>query len=152
MEVHITESIVTEIAHAPVAAGAADVTDCKVIDMQGYDGVRFIVGFGAITGTAVTSINARQADAKTNDTTLTSGQDLLGTKVTIADTGGDKVYILDVYRPTKRYVQLLIKRATANAVVNAAYSEKYGGRRKPATQSSDVGGYELHASPAEGTA
>ena len=149
---NITEKIVTEIAHAPVAAGSSDVTDCKVIDMQNFDGVRFIVGFGAITAGAVTSINVKQADAKSSDTALTSGQDLAGTKVTVADDGDSKLAIVDVYRPQKRYVQLLIKRATQNAVVDLAIAEKYAARKLPVTQNADVHASELHSSPAEGTA
>jgi O-glycosyl hydrolase len=151
--VHLTEKVVTEISHAPVVAGSADVTDCNVVDMQNFDAVRFIVGFGTITAGAVTSINAKQADAKTSDTALTSGQDLLGTKVTVADDGDNKVYVLDIVRPQKRYLQLLIKRATQNAVVDFAIHEKYHARTLPVTQTSgSVGVHELHVSPAEGTA
>ena len=149
---NITEKVVTHIAHAPVAAGATDVTDCKVIDMQNFDGVRFVVGFGTITAGAVTSINVKQADAKTSDTALTSGQDLAGTKVTVPDDGDNKLYIVDVYRPQKRYVQLHIDRATQNAVVDLAIGEQYNARKVPVTQNADVNAHEVHASPAEGTA
>lgn len=149
---NLTNKVLTEIAHAPVAAGSSDVTDCKVIDMQNFEGVRFIVGFGAITAGAVTSINAKQADAKSSATALTNGQDLEGTKVTVADDGDSKLVILDVYRPAKRYVQLLIKRATQNAVVDLAIAEKYGAHKLPVTQDADVHAAEVHASPAEGTA
>jgi hypothetical protein len=150
--VNLTEKVITEIAHAPVAAGATDVTDCKVIDMQNFDAVRFVVGFGAITAGAATSINAKQADAKSSDTALTNGQDLAGTKVTVPDDGDSKLYVLDIVRPQKRYVQLLIKRATQNAVVDLAIAEKYHARKLPVTQSADVNAHEIHASPAEGTA
>ena len=59
-----------------------------------------------------------------------------------------------ILRPAiqKRYVQLLIKRATQNAVLNLALAEKYGARILPVTQSTDVSAVEVHASPAEGTA
>ena len=149
---NLTQKVITEIAHAPVAAGATDVTDCKVIDMQNFEGVRFIVGLGTLTSGAVTSINVLQADAKASGTALTAGADLAGTKVAAVDTGDNKVYIVDVYRPTKRYVQLLIKRATQNAVVDLAIAEKYGARVLPVTQDADVGASEVHTSPAEGTA
>jgi hypothetical protein len=150
--VHLTEKVVTEISHAPVAAGSADVTDCNVVDMQNFDGCRFIVGFGTIVTGGVQSINVKQADAKSSDTALTSGQDLAGTKVTVADDGDNKLAIVDVYRPTKRYLQLLIKRATQNSTIDLAIHEKYGARKLPVTQAATVSASESHSSPAEGTA
>jgi hypothetical protein len=149
---NLTSKVVTEIAHAPAVAGSSDITDCKVIDMANFDGVRFVVSFGTLTSGAVTSINVKQADAKSSDTALTSGQDLLGTKVAVADTESNKLACVDVYRPQKRYVQLLIKRATQNAVLNLALAEKYGARVLPVTQNADLSSVEVHASPAEGTA
>jgi len=151
--VNLTSKVITEIAHAPVAAGTSNVTDCKVIDMAGCDGVRFVVGFGTLTATAVTSIKVQQADAKTSDTALTSGADLAGSYLTVPQaTGSNKLFITDIYRPTKRYVQLHILRGTANAVVDLAVSEKYGVRTLPVTQNAGVNGWEVAASPSEGTA
>lgn len=148
---NLTEKVVTEIAHAAVTAGSSDITDCNVVDMQGFDACRFIVHFGTLTSGTVVSINVKQADAKSSATALTSGQDLLDTKVAVADTESNKLAVVDVVRPQKRYLQLLIKRATQNAVVASALTEKYGARKLPVTQS-DVTSYEVHASPAEGTA
>lgn len=148
----LTNKVETQIVHAPVAAGSSDVTDCDVIDMQGFDGVRFIVGFGAITAGAVTGIRAQQAAAKSSDTALTSGADLEGTAVAIADDADSKLLILDIYKPRERYVQLHIDRATQNAVVDLAIAEKYGPRKLPVAEHADVAAQELHVSPAEGTA
>lgn len=149
---NITGKIETELVHAPVAAGSTDVTDCKVIDMANYEGVRFVVGMGTITSGAVTGLRVQQASAKSSDTALTNGADLEGTALSIADDGSDKLYIVDVYRPRERYVQLVIDRGVANAEVDLVIGEKYGAKKLPISQSADVGGYELHASPAEGTA
>lgn len=148
----LTRKTQTQIAHAPVGAGSADVTDCYVIDMQGYEGCRFVVGFGTITSGAATSIKAQQAAAKTSATALTSGQDLAGTGITVADDGDNKLYILDIYKPQKRYLQLRILRATQNSVVDFAIAELYGARKLPVSAHADVGSQELHVSPAEGTA
>ncbi len=149
---NLSRKISTQIAHAPVAAGSSDVTDCNVVDMQGYDGCRFIVGFGAITANAVTSIKVQQAAVKASDTALTSGADLEGTSITVADDGDNKIYIIDIFKPRERYLQLRILRATQNAVVDFAIAERYGARKLPVTAHADVGGGENHVSPAEGTA
>lgn len=149
---NLTNKIVTEISHAPVAAGTTDVTDCNVVDTQGYEGVRFIVGFGTLTAGSVAGIRAQQSDVMASATSLTGGADLEGTAILIADTDDNKMLILDIYRPRERYVQLVIDRATANAVVDFAICEKYGARKLPVTQDADVASAEVFASPAEGTA
>lgn len=149
---NLTNKIQTIIAHAPVAAGTSNITDCVVIDTQGYEGLRFIVGFGTITSSAVTSLKAQQSEVKASATSLTNGADLAGTGITVADTDDNKIFIMDIYRPAERYVQLFINRGIANAVVDFAIAELYGARKLPVPASSDVAQQELNVSPAEGTA
>ncbi len=148
----LTNKVLTQLAHAPVAAGAADVTDCYVVDMLGYEGVRFCVAFGAIDGGAATSIRAQGAVAKATSQSLTAGADLAGCNVTVADTGDNKIAILDIYRPADRYVQGVIKRATQNSVVDYAWYELYGAKKLPVTKDANVHAQEIHVSPAYGTA
>lgn len=148
----LTNKVLTQLAHAPAVAGSADITDSFVVDMQGYDSVRMCVAFGTITGSAVTSIRAQHADAKTSATALTSGADILGSDVTVADTYDNKIAILDIVKPAKRYVQLVIKRATQNAVVDYAWYELYGPRKLPVTKDANVAVQEITVSPASGTA
>lgn len=149
---HLTNKVKTIRVHAPVAAGATDVTDCAVVDMANYEGVRFIVGFGAIVSGAATSIDVQQATAKTSDTALTSGADLLGSKITVADTDDNTLVITDIIRPRERYVQVQVQRATQNATVDLIIAELYGARKLPVTKDATVSQQETHASPAEGTA
>lgn len=149
---NLTNKVKTIRAHAPVAAGATNVTDSAVIDMQGYEGCRFIVGFGAIVSGAATSVKVQQATAKTSDTALTSGADLEGTGVTVADTDDNTMVIIDVYQPRERYLQVHILRATQNATVDLVIAEQYGAKKLPITKDATVSSQEIHASPAEGTA
>jgi O-glycosyl hydrolase len=149
---HLTKKIKTFRTHAPVAAGATDVTDSIVVDMQNYEAVRFIVGFGAITNGAATSVKVQEADAKSSATALTSGADLLGSGITVLDTDDNSLVISDIMRPRKRYVQVHILRATQNAVVDLVIAELYGARKLPVTQDATVTHDEEHTSPAEGTA
>lgn len=149
---NLTNKVKTIRAHAPVAAGSSDITDATVIDMQGYEGVRFIVGFGAITSGAATSIDVQQAAAKTSDTALTSGADLEGSKITVADTDDNTLVITDILKPRERYVQVQVQRATQNAVVDLIIAELYGAHKLPVTKDTTVSTQEMHQSPAEGTA
>lgn len=131
-----------------LTAGAAGATGINgsVIDMAGWDGVVMLVQFGTITAGAVTSIKAQQ------DTVVGMGTaaDLLGTGQTVVDTADDTVFGIDIRRPSKRFLRLVVSRATQNAVVGATYIQ-YRGRNRPAVQPAGVT-FETFVSPAEGTA
>ena len=130
-------------------AGAAGQTAINgtTLDMSGYEGVLIIVRMGAITATAVTSINAAQGAASD----LSDAADLAGTKVTIADDDDEEVFYIDLFKPRERYVRVEVARATANAVVASAEYLQYGAATAVTTQPTGVTG-ESHVSPAEGTA
>ena len=149
---HLSDNVKSIRIHAPVAAGATDITDSSVVDTQGFEGVRFIVGFGAITAGAATSVKVQQATAKTSDTALTSGADLLGSSITVADPADNTLVITDIFKPQERYVQPHVLRATQNAVVDLIIAELYGPRVEPVSLDATVSTLEKHASPAEGTA
>jgi hypothetical protein len=127
--------------------GSTDVTGA-ILDMSGWDGVVCIVTLGAITSGAVTSAKWQQ------DTAVGGGTmaDLLGTGVTIADTDDDELVIMDLYKPIERYVRVYIDKATQNAATSAIYIQ-YRGSKAPVDNSvTGESTYELHISPAEGTA
>jgi len=149
---NLTNKIKTMIVSDAVAAGSTDISDMVVVDTQGFEGCRFVIRFGTITANAVTSVKVKQGAAASSATALTSGADLEGTQITVADDGDDSLYIIDVYRPRERYLQLYVDRATQNAEVDFAIAELYGARKLPVTKHDDVASQELHASPAEGTA
>lgn len=131
-----------------ITAGAAGATNINgtAIDTEGYEGVLFVFQFGAIVGTAVTSIKVQQDTA----VGMGSAADLAGTGQTIADTDDDKVFYIDVKRPLEQFLRAVVLRATANATVSCmAYL--YRGRQFPVSHGTNVAG-ELHYAPAEGTA
>lgn len=133
-----------------VAAGTSDITPANGIDMQNFEGCLFMVPFGAITANAVTSIKVQQSS---DDGSADAYTDLLGTGVTVEDDDDNQVFWIDVYRPRERYLKLIVLRGTENAVIDGIIALQYGPRLKPTTHdSTTVGGGELHASPAEGTA
>jgi hypothetical protein len=142
-----SEAVRADIAITPTA-GAAGATPINgaIIDMANFTGVVFVVQFGAIVAGAVTSIKAQQG-AQAN---MSDAADLAGTGQTVADDADDKCFFIDVKNPTKRYVRLVVSRATQNATCSAmAYS--YGPSSAAVSHGSNVAG-ERHASPAEGTA
>ncbi len=132
-----------------VAAGAADITDASVVDMQGFTGVQFIFSFGTITAGAATSV-AASGLATSSPTPGTD--DIAGSKVTVADTDDDSVVVMDIYKPTQRYIRPFVKRATQNAVLNSIIAIQYGPEVMPVTHDASVHGTKTLVSPANGTA
>lgn len=131
-----------------VAAGTS-VQNSSVVDTAGFEGVRFIVAVGAITATAVTSIKVQQGAAAN----LSDAADLAGSGIAIVAGGADdnSVFVVDIFRPAKRYLRLVVLRGTANAVIDGAFAELYEGRLYPEAKDASVHGQTLLVSPAEGT-
>ena len=132
-----------------VAAGMSDVNS-DIIDMQGFEGVRFIIGFGAIVAGGVTTIEVQQGAAAS----MSDAADLLGTSITIADTDDNQIAITDIFRPRERYLRLGTRRATQNSTIDFVIAELYGAHKQPITEDTAtvVSTAEVHVSPADGTA
>lgn len=132
---------------APVAAGTTD-QQTAIVDTAGYETVRFIIGFGAITSGAATSVKLQQ-----NSANSASGMaDLEGTSITVSDTDDNTLVIAEVSRPRERYVRCYISRATQNSVIDIGLAELALPRVMPVTQDTTVSHVEYAGSPAEGTA
>lgn len=131
-----------------VAAGTSAQTS-SAVNMAGFNGCRFIAGFGAITSGAETSIKVQQSS---DDGSTDAYSDLEGTSITVADDHDNKIAIVDIPKPGKQYLKLVVSRATQNAVIDFVLAEQYGATAMPITDSTTVLGSEIHASPAEGTA
>lgn len=136
------------VIHTGQGAGQGDVNGTRV-NMANWQGVIFITTFGAITGGAATTVKVQQADGAGAG----SGDDLLGTAITVADDDDNKAFIHDIYRPGDLYVGPVVTRANEDSVVKEILAIQYGPRKKPTTQDADtVGGIETHRSPIESTA
>lgn len=142
----INEVQIDRVMNAVVAGTTSQ--NGSVSDMQGYDGIMYVVAFGAITATGVQGLKAQQG-AQSN---LSDGADLEGSLVSVADTGSNKCAVLDIYRPQERYLRPVVTRGTANAVIDSVIAIKYNSKSKPTVQAAAVAASKLIVSPAEGTA
>lgn len=121
------------------ASGTADRTS-NVIDTRGYDAVCVVVHFGTIAAGAVTDIYLQEADVASNSTTLTSGADLAGTSQTVADDDDNECKYIDVIRPLKRYLQLVVNKDATNACAESAVAYLYrSDSSKPSTHAEGTG-------------
>lgn len=139
-------SFSTAISNAAGVAGTSALTGAT-LDMLGFDAVCCIVNLGPIVTGAVTSGKWQQD----SDPAMGTAADLLGSGQTITDDLDNTIVVFDLKRPTKRYVRLVISRATQNATVGAATYIRYGARSRPPTQPAGVI-LERFVSPIEGTA
>ena len=133
-----------------VVAGTSDI-DCTAVDCHDCEEVTCIALFGAITGSAVTSIKAAQSSDSGGSPDGWS--DLAGSSVVVADDQDNKAAVLTVVRPTKRYVRFTVARGTQNAVVDGVIAIKSKPREAPVAQGATViATSKAVISPAEGTA
>lgn len=129
---HAGEKSILTVALAPalVDQSAAN-TLSAAIDMQGYDRVRFIyqlggMGSGASLSTWAVESNESNLGNATNMTNAeNSSQQIALANVT--NTYNNTVQVLDIYRPTKRYVGVYIDAVSANITLMSVIAERFRG-------------------------
>jgi hypothetical protein len=114
MDLH--NNIKQKLALSPVALGATGASAGKIIDRQGYGGVEFLVGYGAVTttGSVVTAL-LKEGDV-TGTLTSVADADLIGTEAlaglaaAATRTSGVAQQVVKRlgYKGSKRYVQLTL--------------------------------------------
>lgn len=138
---------VTKLADATAAGTTA--INSAVVDMTGYDGCLFLTSVGAVVTGGVQSIKVQQDTASG----MGAAADLAGTGITVADDDDNQSFWLDVKRPSKRYLRVVISRATQNSTWGEIYAIQYRGRVLPCVNNvTDAITGEKHESPSEGTA
>lgn len=131
------------------AAGTSTITPGAGIDMQGFNHCLFLVLLGTITATGVPAIKIQQSD---DDGSTDAYSDLEDTAYAVTDAEDDEIIAVEIIRPTKRYLKLILTRTTANVVLDGILAILGGAQSHPVTQPATINGAEVHVSPAEGTA
>ena len=117
-----------EVTHRSITGGAVNGAG---VDMQGWDGVMFIFDLDAVTGSG--TLDARVVrDDNSGFNSATNITNAALTQMTNANTSG----IIDVFRPSERYVRAVITQA-ANTVIAGVTAIRYNrnGKVLPPTQS-----------------
>lgn len=119
------------LIQAPLADGQTD-PDSSVIDMAadgGWDGCLFVGVLGAITGSGTVELQVKAADTETVGSAITGAVDT-------ASGSGDsnKLLLVDVLQPAKRYLSSTLTRATANSVYGGTLAILYRGKVLPIAQ------------------
>jgi len=143
-ELSLARNVAFDRVSNAVAAGITDI-NATGVDMQDYEVATFVVAFGTITATAVTSI---QIDHSVDNSAWNT---VLGSKVTVPDSASNKLAVTESVRPTLRYLRCTVDRGTANAVVDGIFAIRSGPRKYPVTQASTVQGTTIIVGSTTGT-
>jgi hypothetical protein len=117
------------------SAAAQTEVDSSIIDMAGFNAVRFIVDLGTVTDASVLT-----AQVQDNSINSSSGMaDVTGAVATFtASTSSNKVMIVDVVRPVQRYLRLKFTRTAQDAAVNTILADLYQADNVPVTLDASV--------------
>lgn len=131
-----------------VAAGITVITPSTAIDMQDFDSCTFVAVFGAIVVTGVQSVEVHESDSPSSGFTA-----LAGSKIVVADSDDDKAVFVEIHRPLKRYLKMVVNRATANSTLNAIIAIQSQAKLVPVSHDATVlAASELWLTPNEGAA
>ena len=131
-------------------AGTASATPTKadvILDMAGYQNVMFIAVMADVVNASVVSLRYAQDD--TNDTAAMGVVTGSAGGTASATSYDDKLVILDVTKPTKRYIEAQLFHVTQDAPFDAVIAIQYGARTAPVTQGSTVAASAALVSAAE---
>ena len=119
---------------ASTAAAAQTDVESSVIDMAGYHAVEFVVAFGVIDATATPRITVHDAD------TAIVGTAIAATQKIITPNDDEDLVILDLIRPKKRYLSVVVERdvVAADSEVDGIFAILYQARDEVTTQDATV--------------
>jgi len=124
----LSNDVLATLGLIQTADGQTD-PDTAVVDMAGWDGVRFICVLGVITGAGTVSMQVKGSATDAVGAAL-AGAVALAT----ATAQGGSLLIVDVFKPIHRYMSATITRAVANSVLGGVVIERYRGVKKPITE------------------
>lgn len=129
---HAGEKGIITVALAPalIDQSAAN-TLSAVIDMQGYDRIRFIYQLGGMVNGSSLSTWAVESNESNlgNATNIVSADNSSNQAalVNVANTYNNSVQVLDIHRPAKRYVGVYVDAVTANITLLGVLAERFRG-------------------------
>jgi hypothetical protein len=118
------------------SAGTDDTLNGDILDLQDCDSVIGIAILGDVTVNSVVTLKAYTG----NEAALGDGayESVTATVTATATSADNKLLVLDIVKPGKRYCRFDLVRATANAVVDGIVGIRYNYRSIPTTQPTDV--------------
>lgn len=132
--IQITQEIKTTRVLNAVAAGQTT-QNSSGVDCKDFDTAAFIIALGAITATGVVTVKAQQSS---DDGNTDPYADLIDASVAFADTDGNKLAILEIAKPQKRYVRVSIARTAANSALDGVLALQGDAKAVPVAQDANT--------------
>lgn len=129
MGFNLSKEIAGTLVQAPLASAGGDLAS-NYVDMQGFDGVLFVGNLGTAGSTDVATLAAWDSTA-----TGSTGTAISGATQTSTASKSDSFFMLDVYRPRKRFVKTHFTRSAA-VEYGGTMAYRYGPRVRPTVHSS----------------
>jgi len=121
------------------AAGTTTLTS-SVLDMSGFDSVQFICVTGNSTSGNVLTLTGKMNTA--NSTSSPTPTAITGGTASSTDPDGttndNASVVLDIHKPTQRYVFCTVTRATQNVEIGCVVAIQYNSKKRPVTQPANV--------------
>jgi hypothetical protein len=133
MSNHAGAKSLTTVVRAPALLDESVANALSAVtDMVGYDRVKFIAQIGAMVNASTLDIFA----VESNESNLGNATNITGAAlVQVANTANNSVQIIDIHRPSKRYVGVYSNAGTANVTLLGILAERFRGSGvMPATQ------------------
>jgi hypothetical protein len=143
---NLSSNVKVTVVSPSAAVGTTTIVG-TTLDMAGFDGVLFVLALGAFTD-GTPGVKASSGSASNGS----DKQDLLGALASVGV--ANEAAILDLYRPTDRYVTAQVVRGgAAGSVVDSLIAIQYMPGSKPTTQDvNTIASTTLVISPAYGVA
>ena len=126
-------------------AGTTTLTS-DVVDMQNFDGLVFLAALGDVLDTGVNVLQAQHSDvgdgSGMNDITASVVSFTAG-----ASDADNKLLVLEIARPTKRFLRVTLARSVANTVLDGIFAFQSSPAESPVTQHASVLVKDFQLSP-----
>lgn len=135
---NLLKGVKISVLKAPTAAANNTAAFGTGVDMQGFEGVMFVCPITDCVNTGVGTLSAHQNSANSSSgAAAISGASAAATSGADDDLN-DKALVVDVFKPTDRYVLPKIVSATANIAFGNIIAIQYEAGAKPTTQAASV--------------
>lgn len=134
---NLSKDIKITVVEAAAAAAQTDLTT-DVLDMSGYEGVMFIALTGDVTATSVLTLTVKGNSANSTSSPTPVTQKATTAFTAAAADADSKALVVDVYKPTLRYMFAVLSRGTADAIVGGIIAIQYGASNKPTSNDATV--------------
>ena len=130
----------------PAAVAAQTLLTSSVVDMKGFDACSFIASFGDVTLNSVLTLQAQHGD-QSDGSDMANIVGVLATFTAGATDADDNLLVVEVARPTKRFLRVTLARTAANAEVDGITAVQSNPAESPVVQDASVLATKFALSP-----